>query len=103
MLDATASHKDRLMRDLRVLMNDAEALLQSGSIEVGQSANEAREHMASRMHELRESMQRWQSESAAQVRAARDATNHFVHENPWKSVGMATGAGLLVGWLLTRR
>lgn len=103
MLDATAAQKDRLMRDLRVLMDDAEALLQTGAAEVGHNTSEARERMASRMHQMRETMQRWQAQSASQVRAARDATNQYVHDHPWRSVGMATGAGLLIGWLLTRR
>jgi ElaB/YqjD/DUF883 family membrane-anchored ribosome-binding protein len=26
-----------------------------------------------------------------------------VHQNPWTAVGVATGIGLLVGWMLGRR
>lgn len=103
MLDATAAQKDRLMHDLRVLMTDAETLLQTGAGEIGHNTSEARERMVSRMHQLRQTMQRWQDQSASQVRAARDATNHFVHDNPWKAAGLAAGAGLLLGLLITRR
>lgn len=103
MLDATAAQKDRLMHDLRVLMSDAETLLQTGASEVGQQTHEARERMSSRAAQLRDAMQRWQSQSASQARAARDAADHYVHDHPWRSIGLATGAGLLLGILLTRR
>ena len=35
--------------------------------------------------------------------AAGHATDEFVHENPWKSVGIAAGVGLLLGLLVSRR
>ena len=33
-------------------------------------------------------------------KAAAEATDAYVHENPWKVVGMAAGLGLIVGLLL---
>jgi ElaB/YqjD/DUF883 family membrane-anchored ribosome-binding protein len=36
-------------------------------------------------------------------KAAADATDAYVHENPWKAVGIAAGGGLLLGLLLARR
>jgi len=37
------------------------------------------------------------------ARADGRAANAYVHENPWKTVGIAAGAGLIVGALLARR
>jgi ElaB/YqjD/DUF883 family membrane-anchored ribosome-binding protein len=34
------------------------------------------------------------------TKAAAEATDAYVHENPWKVVGMAAGLGLIVGLLL---
>ena len=31
------------------------------------------------------------------------ATDEYVHENPWKAVGIAAGVGLVVGLLIGRR
>jgi ElaB/YqjD/DUF883 family membrane-anchored ribosome-binding protein len=31
------------------------------------------------------------------------ATDDYVHEHPWKSIGVAAGVGLLVGLLIGRR
>jgi ElaB/YqjD/DUF883 family membrane-anchored ribosome-binding protein len=39
----------------------------------------------------------------AQTKAAAQATDQYVHENPWPSIGIAAVAGLVVGVLLGRR
>ena len=36
------------------------------------------------------------------TKAAAEATDAYVHENPWRVVGIATGVGLIVGLLLGR-
>ena len=44
-------------------------------------------------------------EEALMVRtkAAVKATDGYVHENPWQSIGVGAGLGLLVGFLISRR
>jgi ElaB/YqjD/DUF883 family membrane-anchored ribosome-binding protein len=44
-----------------------------------------------------------QDAAVAQAKAAGQAADAFVHENPWKSVGVAAGLGLVLGLLLSRR
>ena len=39
----------------------------------------------------------------AKAKEAATATNHFVQENPWRSVGLAASVGIIVGLLLGRR
>jgi ElaB/YqjD/DUF883 family membrane-anchored ribosome-binding protein len=34
---------------------------------------------------------------------AAHTTDEFVHEHPWKAVGIAAGVGLIVGLLIGRR
>ena len=38
-----------------------------------------------------------------QAKAAIATSDHYVHEQPWQSVGIAAVAGLLVGFLVGRR
>jgi ElaB/YqjD/DUF883 family membrane-anchored ribosome-binding protein len=40
---------------------------------------------------------------AARTREAAQKTNAYVHDNPWPSIGVAAGVGLLVGLLIGRR
>ncbi|HET7776216.1 MAG TPA: hypothetical protein VFK74_07610 [Azospira sp.] len=37
------------------------------------------------------------------TKAAARATDDFVHDNPWKAVGIAAGVGLLLGVIIGRR
>jgi ElaB/YqjD/DUF883 family membrane-anchored ribosome-binding protein len=39
----------------------------------------------------------------AKTREAAKATDVYVHENPWKAVGVAAGVGLVIGLLIGRR
>jgi ElaB/YqjD/DUF883 family membrane-anchored ribosome-binding protein len=41
-----------------------------------------------------------QENVTTKTKAAAEATDAYVHENPWKVVGMAAGLGLIVGLLL---
>ena len=46
-----------------------------------------------------------EAEQAALVKAkaAAEATDNYVHENPWQAVGIAAGVGLVIGLLIGRR
>jgi ElaB/YqjD/DUF883 family membrane-anchored ribosome-binding protein len=46
-----------------------------------------------------------EAEQAALVKAkaAAEATDTYVHENPWQAVGIAAGVGLVIGLLIGRR
>jgi len=37
------------------------------------------------------------------TRAAARATDDYVHDNPWRAVGVAAGVGLVIGLLIGRR
>ena len=39
----------------------------------------------------------------ARAKAAGRATDAYVHEHPWQSIGVAAGIGLLLGMLIARR
>ena len=42
----------------------------------------------------------FQDQVSTKGKDAAEATDAYVHENPWKVVGMAAGLGLIVGLLL---
>ncbi|MCI0534172.1 MAG: hypothetical protein L0Z50_02975 [Verrucomicrobiales bacterium] len=37
------------------------------------------------------------------TKTAARTTDEYVHENPWTSLAIAGGIGLIIGWLLARR
>ena len=40
---------------------------------------------------------------ADRAKAAARATDDFVHDNPWKAIGIAAGVGFLLGLLVNRK
>ncbi len=103
MNDNTAAQRDRLMQDLRVVIRDAETLMKSTGEQLGDGATEWRERANHRVAELRRQMADLQSQTVQKVSAAGRNANAFVQENPWTAVGVASGIGLLAGYLLNAR
>lgn len=103
MVDMTTVQKDKLMSDLRVVIADAEEVLRITADQVGESAADLRSRVQARMNQARADLVHLQEVAVAKAKAAGHATDEFVHENPWKSIGIAAGIGLVVGLLVGRR
>lgn len=99
----TASQKEKLMSDLQVVISDAEALLRMTSDEVGEGASDLRGRIMDRLNQAKVELAHLQQVAVAKVKEAGHATDEYVHENPWKSIGIAAGAGLVIGLLIGRR
>lgn len=103
MSDMTSVHKDKLMSDLRVVIADAEELLRMTADQAGEGAADLRSRLQARMHQAKADLANLQQAAVAKAQAAGHAADEFVHENPWKSIGVAAGIGLVVGLLIGRR
>ena len=103
MTDMSTVHKDKLMSDLRVVVADAEELLRMTADQAGENAADVRSRVQARMNQAKADLVHLQDAAVAKAKAAGHATDEFVHENPWKSIGIAAGVGLVVGLLIGRR
>jgi ElaB/YqjD/DUF883 family membrane-anchored ribosome-binding protein len=90
---------EKLLQDLKDVVRDGEELLRAGANELGERGADAREKLAAALEVARETQRRLQERLAAGARAA-DA---YVRSNPYQSLGMAFGAGMLIGLLVSRR
>ncbi len=103
MTDAVQHTKDKLMDDLHQGIADAEELLKLTADQAGESTAQLRERVRDRMAKARVELTHLQQATVEKAKAAGHATDVFVHENPWKSIGIAGGIGLVVGLLISRR
>lgn len=99
----TSVQKDKLMGDLRVVITDAEELLRMTADQAGESAADIRSRVQTRMNQAKADLLHLQEATVAKAKAAGHATDEFVHENPWKSIGIAAGIGLVMALLISRR
>jgi ElaB/YqjD/DUF883 family membrane-anchored ribosome-binding protein len=94
---------DQLLADLKTVMSDAEALLRATSTQTGEKIQEVRARAEESLRQAKARLSSIEEEALRRAREVADATDEYVRENPWQSVGIAAGVGLLVGLLLARR
>jgi ElaB/YqjD/DUF883 family membrane-anchored ribosome-binding protein len=85
--------------DLGTLAEDARALMTATADVAGEKVAEARK----RLHSALESAKEIAGNLRDKAVAGAKATDEAVHEHPYKAIGIALGAGVILGYLLTRR
>lgn len=101
--EALDAAKDKTVADLKQVIADAEALLHVTAHEAGDKVADLRANLASSLHTAREKLAEAEAAVRTKTREVARATDAYVHENPWKAIGVAAGAGLVIGLLIGRR
>jgi ElaB/YqjD/DUF883 family membrane-anchored ribosome-binding protein len=95
--------KEQLIADFKTVVADAEALLKATANQGGDELAEVRAKAEESLRVVKARMSESQAALLVKTKEAAKATDVYVHENPWKSVGVAVGVGLVVGLLSGRR
>ena len=106
MNDATQTLKDgqaRLSREVRDMVDDAEALLRHVVRDAGDGYDDARSRLERSLKKARAEIEGAEHAVLDNARRAKQATDVYVHEHPWQSMGIGAGVGLLLGMLISRR
>jgi ElaB/YqjD/DUF883 family membrane-anchored ribosome-binding protein len=91
------------MDDLHAVIRDAETLLRATAANTGEKVQEARNRAEESVRAAKERLAGVEDEAMERARAIADETDVYVRANPWTAVGIAAGAALLLGLLLSRR
>lgn len=97
------ANKEKLVTDLKIVVSDAEELLRATAGAAGDKVGELRERIGIRLRDAKERLQDAEAALVNKTKAAARATDDFVHEQPWKAVGVAAALGLALGVLIGRR
>jgi ElaB/YqjD/DUF883 family membrane-anchored ribosome-binding protein len=72
--------------------------------------DEAQDHLEAISEQIEEGIKRGKYTLAEiqevvldRTKAAARTTDEYVHENPWTSIAIVGGMGMIIGWLLARR
>jgi ElaB/YqjD/DUF883 family membrane-anchored ribosome-binding protein len=95
--------KEQLIHDFKVVVADAEALLKATAGQGGEALAAVRAKAEESLATAKAKMADAQAALVVRTKAAAKATDEYVHENPWKAIGVAAGVGLVVGLLIGRR
>lgn len=95
--------KDQVISDFKALLSEGEALFKNAAGGGNEALVAARDQFK---EQLATAKARYCEIEAATVRQAKrmaTATDEYVHVNPWASITVAGGVGLLVGMLIANR
>ena len=81
------------------LMQDAQELLAATAHVAEEKVIEARKRLSAAIDKGREVWSTVQEKAVAGAKA----TDQVIRENPYKSIGIAVGVGVIIGYLLRRR
>lgn len=98
-----AANKNKLVQDLQRVIADAEELMQATAGETEPKLVEMRERIRGNLMAARHKLGDIEDVVKTKTREAARATDDYVHEHPWKAIGVAAGAGLIIGLLAGRR
>jgi ElaB/YqjD/DUF883 family membrane-anchored ribosome-binding protein len=93
----------RLAEDFKAVVEDAEELLRHAARDAGDGYDEARARLERSLKAARAELETLEKAVLEGTRRAARATDGYVHEHPWESIGIGAGVGLLLGMLIARR
>jgi ElaB/YqjD/DUF883 family membrane-anchored ribosome-binding protein len=95
--------RDALITDVKSGLNNVEELLREAASSTGDRASELRDSALASLRTARESLVDLQENMLERGKKAARATDDYVHDNPWRSLGIAVATGFVIGLLINRR
>jgi len=103
MTEMTDVSKEKLITDFKVVVADAEELLKATASQAGDKAADLRAKIQNRLADAKVRIADAEAALVEKTKLAGRAADDYVHDNPWRSVGIAAGVGLVIGLLIGRR
>lgn len=95
--------KEQLIADFKTVLLDAEALVKATANQGGEALASVRAKAEASLARAKAQMADAEAALLVRAKAAAKATDVYVHENPWKAVGISASLALLVGFIMGRR
>jgi ElaB/YqjD/DUF883 family membrane-anchored ribosome-binding protein len=97
------SSRDKIKSDLKNILSDVDDYLRATASQTGEKIGAIRERLQDHMQRAKVRLADTREVVVDKTKEAAKATDEYVHDNPWRAVGIAAGVGLIVGMLIGRR
>ena len=95
--------REKLMRDMKSVIGDAESWLKTSAAQNAPDLRAMQDQFKDTLNTAQTDLLHMEASMLAKTRLAALATDTFVKDNPWKSVGLSAAVGVIFGLLLTRK
>ena len=90
-------------REFHNFLTDIEDLITSATSLTGDDLAKAKEKLSARIESAKYSLNQMSGALVDRARSGVKATDTYVHDKPWQSIGVGAALGLLIGLVLARR
>lgn len=95
--------REKLVDDFVSVLSEAEDLLKKAGTETGERARDLRAQVEGKLLAAKLRLQELEGDAMDRAKEAAKYTDEYVHENPWRSIGIAAAIGFVAGLLMNRR
>ncbi len=103
MSDVSDVTKEKLIADVKLVIADTEELLRATAGQTGEKIADIRARTQDRLAAAKIKLADAEAAVVDKAKQVGRAADDYVHDNPWRSVGVAAGFGFIVGLLIGRR
>ena len=94
--------KEKLVTDLKTLVNDADELFRATATQAGEKITVARQKVEQSLIEGKKALADPEKVVVKKSKECAEIADDYVRENPWSAIGIAAGVGLVLGLLIRR-
>ena len=102
-IPTSVNMQEQLVSDIKSVISEAEEMLGATADQAGEKIANLRVRIQARLQDAKSRLADAEEVLVIKTKAAARATDEYVHESPWTAIGIAAGAGLLIGLLIGRR
>ena len=99
----TDAQRDDMIANAKSLINDAGEIGESMASASKEKLAALGEKLSAKLRLSKEKISDAQDALAQKAKATARATDQYVHEEPWKAIGIAVAVGVVLGCLINRR
>ena len=97
------ANSEKLIRDLKTLVTDAEELLKATASQAGEKIAVARQKIEQSLVEGKKALADAETTLVKKSKECAEIADDYVRENPWNAVGIAASVGLVIGLLIRNK
>ena len=99
-IQAGIDSQEQLVDEIKSTISDAEDMLNATADQAGEKVTRLRARVQARLQDAKVRLVEAEELLIAKTKAAARATDEYVHESPWTSIGVGCAVGVVVGLLI---
>lgn len=103
MSDHFEAKKIQLIHDLRAVIHDAQALMQSTPNECRINSDELKNSMEKKLNHALSQLQHMELHASEKIMHSAKQTKAYIEHHPIQAIGISAGVGVLIGLLIKHR